>query len=299
MIDSELYKERSYAGCIGAAFELLCTNFATIFRRTWLPALMTALIGSLGVLMPLHTVAVPADITPFFLSLGLQFAVVLLSLAAFAWMNSGLFTLLNEASRRTNLLRCLASTGLVFATFVVLFLLIVGAGFALILSKYGATPASMWTILGAFSLVFLVLAVVMFVVYVPAIYSATRYLIVGDCSVWSVFGKSYAKGWHSWGFLAIVTFLVLLISAIVSVVAGVPQITLVLAEQVDNFGVTVLGDASDVPGSFLFLRYMVSVLTGFALLYLCIWCELVGCFAYGRVARRALKTPETPDNARQ
>ena len=286
MSDNELYKERSYAGCIGAAFEMLCANFATIFRRTWVPALVAALVGALSVLVPLPVVVAASDVAPFFLAVGAQIAVLILFLAAFAWMNAGVVTLLNAEQRRVNMLRCFRSTALFFGTSAVLFLLIVGSGFVLILSRYGEMPATQWTILGAFALVFLVLAVVMFVVYVPTVYSNMRYLVAGDCSLWSVFGKNYAVGWSHWGFLALVTFLIALIVLVVSVVAGVPQVTLVLAEQVDNFGVMVLGDASDLPDNFLFLRYVVNFLTSFVLLYLCVWCELVCYFAYGRTEHR-------------
>ena len=49
MIEKFLYKDRSYSSCIYSAYELMFTNFATIFRKTWLAAFVYSTIMSLSV----------------------------------------------------------------------------------------------------------------------------------------------------------------------------------------------------------------------------------------------------------
>ena len=44
MASSDFYKIRSYSGCVSAAFDLLCNNFATIFKKTWLYATLLSVI---------------------------------------------------------------------------------------------------------------------------------------------------------------------------------------------------------------------------------------------------------------
>ena len=54
-----IMKERSFASCLSASFNLYCSNFATIFKHTWLPSLVLALTMSAGTLLT----AAPLSVT--------------------------------------------------------------------------------------------------------------------------------------------------------------------------------------------------------------------------------------------
>ena len=51
MLEPELYKIRSVSACMGCAYHLFTDNFKKIFRRMWLPILVTSLCMSVAMLM--------------------------------------------------------------------------------------------------------------------------------------------------------------------------------------------------------------------------------------------------------
>ena len=49
MEKTDFFKERSISSCLKSAFDLYCSNFATIFRKTWIPALVGSIVLFAGV----------------------------------------------------------------------------------------------------------------------------------------------------------------------------------------------------------------------------------------------------------
>ena len=86
MEKKDFLKERSISSCLKSAFDLYCSNFATIFRKTWIPALVVSIVLSLQAFLPQQETIVPttADLL-LSLATAAATAVVFVFLAPWFW----------------------------------------------------------------------------------------------------------------------------------------------------------------------------------------------------------------------
>lgn len=268
MIEKFLYKDRSYSGCIHSAYELMFTNFATIFRRTWLAALVCSAVISTSVFF---------DALPW-----MRLLLLIPSIFAISWLGTSVMSLLNEESCKRNYLYCLqAVLSITILAFIFAVIMIV-AGTVLLLLGNGKSPEHLDTVYATCMGVLTALEVV---VSIPLCYSVMKYLFESKSRIWSVFGNAYRNGWRYWGFIALVLVLCAIIVAVLYVVIGMPRSVMYIAFQNNAYGLTI-GDPNGLPEYFNILDYIVSVVVYFIALYISMWMFFVMYYVYGRIEVR-------------
>jgi len=276
MIEKNLYKDRGYTACLSASLDLLCSNFANIFRKTWLVALACsvalgacALLGSTYFVLPL----------------------IVASILLACWFGGIVVTMINDKGRNKNFLHVLRMVvlnigiGFVFAVLLVVALL----GLSYITGK-GLTSNST-TFMVANALVVFVFGAAFLVLAVPLAYANAKYVVEHGKSVWSIVGTYYKRGWRSWGFLFVVGILLSIILMLTSAIMGFPYIITQLAAHADMKGI-MAGDASGLPSYFGWLTFFVHSAVSFVSLYVEVWVLFVACYAYGRIETRQREQQE-------
>lgn len=270
MLENSLYKDRGYTGCLRAAFELVCAKLGIIMRATWL----FALLYSIGIGIYLFM--------PFFWGKAMS----LLFVVFFAVITMAkVVTLLNAKSFRHNMKCCLT----VYCINIVGMTLYAGVTFGIIyglmntLAK-GIIPTNVYGYIVYASVLFF-MGVLLFVFGMPLAYSEIKYIVEADVSFVSIFKNAYRQGLRSWGFLAVVYILAIIILLSLSFVLYLPFIVMYMAMQSDAQGV-MMGDATALPVYFTALRFSVNVFTAFLSMYTSIWFGLVFFYAYGRIESR-------------
>ena len=298
MIEFDLYKERSYSDCVREANNLICANFATIFRHTWIGAVAAALIGGLFVFLspPMGPGEEPTSV--FLVRTLLQIIVFVIYVFCVCWMNTGLFCLLTQSTRRQMLLRCARQSYLLTVLsniFAFLLAIIIIIATTLLNSAVNSSDfyASYAQLINSLWYIIIICAawLIVLIVLLPAAYSSMKYIIEGGRCLQTIFKKPYAEGWKHWGYLALVALIGLIIVAVVSVIVCVPVGVLTVSEQTNAAGV-IMGDASDLPSYFEVLKYLVAVITGFVMLYAILWFEILLYFAYGHIEKRVRDVAE-------
>lgn len=269
MIENFLYKDRSYSSCIHSAYELMFNNFATIFRRTWLAALVCSAVISVSVFF---------DALPW-----MQLVLLIPSIFAVSWLGTSVMSLLNEESRKRNYIYCLqAVLSMTILAFIFAVIMIVAGTVILLLLGNGKSPDHIDTV---YAVCMGVLTVLVIVAAIPLNYSVMKYLFESKSRIWSVFGAAYRNGWRYWGFIALVLVLCAIIVAVLYVVIGMPRSVMYIAFQNNAYGLTI-GDPNGLPEYFNILDYIVSVVVYFIALYISMWIFFVMYYVYGRIEVR-------------
>lgn len=284
-MEIELYKMRSLGSCIKAAYDLFTTNLKTIFRRTWLQALVFAVINACAVFIKLPADA-PAVVTP---AVQLQYAKILAALlglsvlvvVAYTWLNTSVVSLLNGQSVARNMPRVIRQM-LLLVGIVVLFLLVMAVGSYLPLladaGKAGLSPTTLMVSCGIAA----VIGLAALIALPPLSFSTMKYFMEPEQKVRSIIGKSYAQGWRRWGFLFMILFLTSIIAGIIYVVVLSPTLLLSLSQLNNDAGVR-MGDAPGLPSYFMALSFFVALVCTFVWTYVLIWSEMVVYYAYGSI----------------
>lgn len=303
-METELYKIRSLGGCLKAALDLYRTNIKTIFRRTWLPATLLAIIGGAAALLTAIVsanllVATAAKTPPAPSVLPSVFGIVALSLMAYAactWLYTIIVSLLNGESVKHNLPRV-----------VRLMLLALGAGIAVgvVVSLVSVaplaaakTPADAMKASTASTLATLAIGLVIAVVSIPLAYSAMKYCMEGGQKLLSIFKKPYLCGWRHWGYLFMIMLLCCIIIAIINLIVDLPGAIVSLAMSLDAAG-TMLGDPSGLPGYLDILTFCTFAISNFITVYVFVWYVCVVYYAYGHIEAKEKAKKETLPQAEE
>lgn len=277
MLEPELYKIRSVSACMGCAYHLFTDNFKKIFRRMWLPILVTSLCMSVAMLMAQNMERIQLAGSGMYspelmMAMGEYSIVQLISLIPALWMGGRLFGLLNDRTTGWNVRRLIKGYVSVIVAMIVVELVFFLIGMAV----GGALTATAFLSLG-----FLVI----FVASVPLIYSWMKYFMDPDMRLGMLFGKAYKAGWRHWGFLFGLFFLVALIMVVICVILFLPAMGLETAAQANAAGM-LGGDASGLPAAFSVLTYVVFACTYFILYFVEIWMTFNIYYGYGSVEAR-------------
>lgn len=268
MIQCEVYKERSNAACLRAAFDLMCTNFMLFLRRTWMAALVFSVLSSLSLVFNDSPIAV---------------VLVVVSILAMCLLYSCCMGEIVEQRRGSLFLRLLKVNVLNIVVVMLFTVLVVLA--VLLVHNYMPTEKQPSGNVGFMSVTLITIAIyiVAFVVLLPTYFSSMKYVVEPQMKLRGVYGKAYKEGWHSWGYLFVVAILTFLIAAIVLGVAYLPIIVLASAKSIDASGV-LLGDVSALPKSFALMSFCTGVIASFINAYVMIWLLLTWYYAYGRIS---------------
>lgn len=289
---NDFFKTRSYSGCISAALGLLCTNFATIFRKTWLYATIMAVIGGAFAFISFPSLTATegaVNAWPYIIVLAEMMVLTICITVANSRTKAGFLSLINGLSVKKNFLKHLK------VSFIMLGITIIFALTALMLSigiaRYMFThnmPSE--TADNVITGVFIAFFVINICAYLPFAYSVTRHLL-SDSKTKEIFGRNYHVGLKRFGFLFVIGTIILLVLMIVSAFMALPALITTVAAKIDGFGVE-NGDPSGLPSYFPWLSFLTNTVVCFILTYIIFWTDLTFCYAYGTIEADRSETLE-------
>lgn len=278
-MEKELYKIRSLSACIHDAFELYCNNFSTIFKCTWLPALILSLAIAIT-----NMATTSFSQHPVVASVCSVIALWSIMIFLGSWIDSKYIRLLNKQSTRVNYRKCL-NVCLFFLALTALLFTILMVVYIISLTIMAHTHIALMTAAGWSIAVIALIVLVVFFLFVPFLYAMVAYVMAEGGKMKSVFKQAYRIGWKHYGFLFGITAISALIAAVLVVIVSTPTVLLYMSSFANNQGVA-LGDASALPSTFFLLKAMTDVITYFGCTYLAIWLFFVQYYAYGSITTR-------------
>lgn len=301
MDNTEIIKNRSLGACFRDAYDLFANNLLTILRRTWLPALVLALVSALIVFATI-TPFDPMSMTPeqSLTQVRQQAALALILIAtAFVtiWIDTRVISLLTGRPAKDTLPRVVKATLFIVLLIVVMVIIVAGAGILPLAltgkGKAGITPDT----LAYSTIISAALTLVFIISFIPILYSSMKYLIEPEQKVKSILGRPYLRGWRAWGYLFMIVLLMGILSGIIALLTQAPALIIQTA-QTANATSMVMGDANGITTATLILFYVVTTLCNFIWSYVFVWCTFVNYFAYGSIearqqAKAALKLANT------
>lgn len=285
---AEIYKIRSFGGCMKSAFDLYATNLKKIIVRTWLPALLTSLCVAVCVMA--------SQLSNVILSTLISTLFALLAYASFAWFSCIIVSLLNGKSFRSNLPHVAGLALLLLAVDIVLVLLtqLLGAIPFFVKGVKGINENIIMlsgSIIVASALVFMLLAL-------PLWYSSWKYLIEPDRKLPRVIGRDYVTGLRHWGYLFIIALLTFIIVGVIDVVLYMPMAIAGQAMAFDNMGKT-MGDASGLPSYFMVMVFFTALIIAFVSAYVLTWVGITFYYGYGNIEAKIAAKAEAKAKAQQ
>ncbi len=297
-METELYKIRSVQACFRAAFDLFCSNFKTILRKTWIPAVVLSLVMGFTDLAYCNFLPSQfADEQSLIQMMKAYAALIIIGVVATGisvWLFGKFMGLLNGLTYHDNWPRVLRLTGIsivvIFALAVFILLVSVPIIF-LTSSATGHAPDT--TVFLSIALVG-VLYIASLVVLVPVSYSSMKYMMEPQQKAWSVFGKPYRQGWHHWGFLFLCGFLSIIIFWLIMSVVHMPVGVLFLAKFISQKGMN-MGDPTGIPVYFGVFIYVLSAASCFIWTYLMLGMTTIFYYAYGSIEAKIKGTTLTTE----
>lgn len=283
MTSNDFYKMRSCSGCISAAFNLLCSNLATIFRKTWLFAAIYSIICGLYafiVFPSTNSYGQPASARQIAFTIVGAAAITLCAIVANSRTKAGFLTLINGQTVKHNFAKHIKTSLTLAVVFIVASIVALAVNMALThIFLTHKTPADTAGALlaGSALVVYLVFAIAT----LPFAYSMTRYLL-HDSKAKEVFGRNYHIGFKHMGFLFTIAIIVVLTMLIINIFMALPAFIVMTASQTNNLGIT-YGDPSGLPSYFPWLSFATNAIVGFIFTYVLFWADFVLCYAHGTI----------------
>lgn len=280
-----LNKSRSYTACISASHRMLFDNIRTIFKHTWLYALLLALSMAMMSMFYIKALIGGGYSSSSFVCL----VVSLLLIACFqVGYTARVLMLLDSQTMKWNVKRYLR-----------LFLLYLCVSFAV--------SAVQWILMylvvgGAASVSSDKMPVVLFVitcsslffacVFLPYVYVFMKYMMESESKLSKLLFKAYKTGLRYWGFIFITLLLAFLCVAVCMFFVSIPMLVITMADTLSAMGVGYMGDPSGLPSYFDFLQYMVVAVSSFICLYINVFIIFVFYFMYGSIETREKERKE-------
>lgn len=287
-METELYKVRSLSSCMKAAYDMFSTNIKTIFRRTWLPAVVAGIIGGLSPLVFYNIAYQLPSVAAFSSSSNIATTVsglvlTVLAIAAYVWFDAIIVSLLNGSSMKANLPRVIRLALLVVAITVCIAIIDAAASLIPLIGKTqkNLTPETL-NLCFAISIAVYVIFVI---AVLPLLFSSMKYLMEPKQKLLSVVGRQYKAGWRHWGYIFMLCLLSCIICSIIYLIAALPSTITGMAVITDAKGMA-LGDAAGLPGYFMPLACVATFIAWFIMVYVGAWFTIVMYYAYGHIEAR-------------
>ncbi len=282
-METELYKIRSVQACFRAAYDLFCSNFKTILQKTWIPALVLALVTGLIDLIYVNTLPFLAageqGFNKTLMAYGAILIVGVVATGISVWLFGKFLGLLNGRSYKDNWPRLLRLVGIsIVITCAFAFIILLIAVPTLFLYGTSSAPRSFFLSLAVVCVLYLAGLIAL----VPTSYSSMKYLMEPEQKAWSVLGKPYLKGWHYWGFLFLCGFLFFIIYSLIMSLVHMPMSILLLAKIISMKGVA-MGDTAGLPVFFSANIYVFSAACYFIWAYMLMWMTTLLYYVYGSI----------------
>lgn len=284
-MEDELFnKERSTTSCIRAAFDYYSKNAAKIFRKTWIPALIAAILSNVptGLLSsPDLATMSPHKLLTFVCIASASF---ILSIFVYILFRAKMYGMLNGEPSKRNYVRNLSVVFLSVILIGIIALCCTGFSYACTtlvhghLEGHASIPVIIKCLIGTVFIILIALAL-------PFSFANTQYLI--DCKIpfSYIFRKAYKTGWKNWGYLFSVLFVCGILTGIAYCIVFSPSAVLFLASDLNLYGIT-LGDANSLPTYFPVLAFFLTTLSSLIFEYVDIWLMLVLYYTCGHILTR-------------
>ncbi len=301
-------KIRSARATVAAGIRLYTDNFRRIFRATWLPALVCALVSAFatktiitamsqiiqvaGIQMLASAPSLPQQ---YLVQSGLTFLDAVFTVVLMSYV----FSLL--ASHRLegaipypprwwslpdshSLTRTVASAIVWFVTQVV-----VGGIFGVFI-YLGIFRQSVTLLCLAF--VILLIAVLLLL---PFVYSHMRYLTTRDTHFFELLRLGYGQGMRHWGYIFTVLFVMMLLLTVALTVTMLPAFILIMANMKSQMGAAT-GDPLDMPAYMNWVSLVVFTLSGFIQVYVILAIHFPAYYMAGSIEQQEIQRNETAKN---
>lgn len=284
MIENDLYKNRSIARCIKAAFLLFYDNVATNFKKNWLPTIVVAILG--GVFMAWRTVqgylpigaCVPSSVSVAYI------VFYLLYVLSLVWYVASITNMLNDNGLKCNIRRNIKLALFIAAILVVLYAIITYVVFGIIVttvSKQLAQCSTAQIATWPYALCLLVFLLLL----MPFNYSAIKYIHQPGATFKTHVLGGYKTGLRYLGFIFSVQLLFAVIFCFIVLLIAMPMVLLVLSFTLSYSGV-VQGDANTLPVYFPILLYGTSIIVYFIFTAIISISVYVSYYVYGAIETR-------------
>ena len=262
MENTDLFKTRSYSGCLRDAFGMMSNNFTTIFRHTWKPIFLSSLMGVISMLFSLPDKNIhELGSTHITATAIISLVTTIVSLLAGSWLLGELYSLLNNHGRKTNFKR-----GLALQIFTVLIALL-----------YLFEAFS-----GANAITYLIVTLLFLICLFPLAFAQTKFVADKTRTFHDIFMKDYAQGWRHFGYIFITALLAGMIITIICSIIMIPLFVIIFGQAINQLGM-LDGDADGTPSYFLILLIATAFITFFLLNYIFLWNALVQYYMYGSI----------------
>lgn len=277
---NDLYKERSAQACIHDAYEMMCNNAATIFRRTWLPVAVAAVL--LGIITSAMLSASLSTQPSFALISILVVATIVAHVACGAWIDTHFLRLLTERTasfptyKRQAILRSISAAIAVVAAIIVLVVDI--SAFRCMFQAKASVTNTMLVTYASMGIAMLILAFAS----VPFFYGYMKCSFDLTSKPLKIFTSFYRQGLRRYSILFAALALSGLISAIILCIAAIP-LSVMTGAQIANFTGMLLGDASALPSCSFAFTAIAAAAASFVGLYVGLWVYVVMGYAHGSI----------------
>lgn len=284
-MEDELYnKERSTTSCLRAAFDYYSKNATKILRRTWIVALISAILANIptGLLSsPDLTTMSPHKLLTFVCIASVSFV---MSILMYILFRAKIYGILNGQSTKKNYIRNLSVILLTAVLIGMCVLCSIGFSYACNTLAHGLLKghASAPVLIKCLTrIVFIILIAII----LPFSFANTQYLIDSKVSFSHIFRKAYKTGWKNWGYLFSIIFVSAILTAIAYCIVFSPSIVLFLASDLNLYGIA-LGDTNSLPTYFPILAFLMTTLSSLIFEYIDIWLILVFYYTCGHIQTR-------------
>jgi len=302
-------KIRSTRATVAAGMHLYMGNFRRIFRATWLPALLVALVSALSYQT---TISATSQLQGSFAELAqgrisegamtqylIHSAISLLSFVVTWILVSYVFSMLTRHRQEGFIpvparwltkpdFRAMARTlAVAIVWFVVAVIVCVIGG---VIIGIGVGRQSLTTLgLG------LLVMVVLLALLLPLAYPSMRYVTTRDTRLFDLLGSGYRQGLRYWGYIFAVFFVDAIIVALMLAVTMLPTIVLLTANIKAEAGAA-LGDPLGMPSYMGWLSFLVFVLSGFIQAYVMMAALMPPYYMAGSIEQQEIQRNETAKN---
>lgn len=273
---TDLYKSRSYLGCLSASYIFICNNIFSIFKKTALWAALVSVVVATYCFVGANAVEIFSAGNNWAHTF---YALVIMALAfvIYARAKASLVSILNAENVSKNFRKTLIVNGV--AILVYLFVLIVTT---LLLQRMSSSLfASKTSECALYAGLLLSSLLLISLAATPLLYSMTKYILETDAKI-NVVWKSYRDGLRHLGYVYCLCIILALLVVLSTIFLAIPAIVTVMASNVDSYGVS-NGDLSGLPGIFPWLNGFAIFLLIFIMTYVFIFIDLALCYAYGHV----------------
>ena len=285
----EFFKNRGLGATLKAAYNKYLARFQFVLKHLWPAALVYA------VFVPLLMILCQPNSPGGQPSLWMMIVGFVLAVVAEVVLYSRISQLLNNQTWKWNVGRIIKLTIVAFCIHLLVGV-IIGVVWALawllFAPESSTTPveaqltleqvaAASLKIMSVVCLVSLVIGLLM----VPFAFSFTKYVVDTQSRVRDMFFRTYKQGLRHWGYIFVTLVVSGLLMSLVVVLFCLPLIIIYMALFLNVQGMA-QGDASGLPGGFLWLVYFVTLATCFVLSFVVVFFAYVCYYMYGTVETR-------------